>query len=99
MVNIILKFYRVFPGGHVDQGESYINALLREISEEIGIEIDYINGTFYHKNLEIEIKPIMLYESSSTHSQCLILFYRIQLKDSEHNINLKIQIDEHLNSP
>lgn len=48
------------PGGHIDDGESPMDALVREIREELGIEIDRASAVsvIQHspkKNLDIEI--------------------------------------------
>jgi mutator protein MutT len=43
----------VFPGGHVELGESLEQAVVRELKEETGISI------------EINTKPFLLFESTS----------------------------------
>ncbi len=39
----------VFPGGHVDPGESLEVAALRELEEECGVKIEYDNSNAYYK--------------------------------------------------
>lgn len=36
------------PSGHLEQGETVKEALVREVKEEIGIELDETNLNFYH---------------------------------------------------
>jgi ADP-ribose pyrophosphatase YjhB (NUDIX family) len=92
----------VFPGGQLDKEETFTEALLREIYEEIGIKIDrQDNNNFYYKNATVKITPILLYESSFAPklsdlitSQILILYYRIDINEEKENIALKIQVEE-----
>jgi 8-oxo-dGTP pyrophosphatase MutT (NUDIX family) len=36
----------VFPGGHLDKNESLLDCLLREIKEEVGIDINHQGSSF-----------------------------------------------------
>ena len=54
---------RVFPGGRLDKGEDFLEACLREVKEEIGIDIQGSNNKFYYKNAVVEIEPLIAYES------------------------------------
>ena len=49
----------VSPGGHVDKGEDFRTACLRELSEEVGIDIqeDKYNGQ------KVDLSEIFMYES------------------------------------
>ena len=59
-------------GGHVEAGESFIEAAIREAVEEIGTEVELFNSekTYYLKHtgqinelsLDEEITPLMIYE-------------------------------------
>jgi 8-oxo-dGTP pyrophosphatase MutT (NUDIX family) len=107
IINYIL---RVFPGGQVDQGEDFISTLLREITEETGIDIqkdtNSNSGGFIYTNTEgqtydVEITPITFYESvfpdyskGFPSSHCLIVFYFVSIKTEKENINLNIQLNE-----
>ncbi|AKI96657.1 NUDIX domain-containing protein [Kosmotoga pacifica] len=59
-------------GGHVEAGESFVEAALREAKEEIGTEVELLNSekTYYLKytgqiielSLDEKITPLMIYE-------------------------------------
>jgi 8-oxo-dGTP diphosphatase len=47
-----------FPGGHVEEGESLIGAVMREAKEEAGLEVETENNPFYvfpYPNTDITI--------------------------------------------
>lgn len=47
------KEYYTFPGGHVELGESYEEATIREIEEELGIQVELVKEfvSIYNKDL------------------------------------------------
>jgi 8-oxo-dGTP pyrophosphatase MutT (NUDIX family) len=76
---------RVFPGGKVDKGENFIDTCIREIKEEVGLEIRFSNNKFYYKNIPVEIEDLIAYESVYPHriSQGLprfFLYYTLEYK-------------------
>ena len=46
-----------FPGGHVEEGESAVAALRREILEEIGIDVGAAPGEPFHHFSRPDIEP------------------------------------------
>lgn len=57
--------YYHLPGGHVEIGETSADALIREIKEEIDIEVDleklvFVSEEFYHKK-DINHHSVILY--------------------------------------
>jgi 8-oxo-dGTP pyrophosphatase MutT (NUDIX family) len=53
----------VFPGGRLDKGENFLEACLREVKEEIGVEVTSINNKFYLRSNSVEVEPLIAYES------------------------------------
>lgn len=45
--------YYTFPGGHVESGETYEETLIREVKEELGIEVEIISKfeTLFNQDL------------------------------------------------
>ena len=55
----------VLPGGHIDPGESLEEGVIRELSEETGIQIlRHPDGTLSYKNKQVTLKPYYAFESS-----------------------------------
>lgn len=79
----------VFPGGNVDESESFQNTLIREIKEEVGVDI----------STEV-ITTHMIYESSypinlsdgEPYSHHLIIFYLIKI--NKDDIKVHVQPEE-----
>jgi 8-oxo-dGTP pyrophosphatase MutT (NUDIX family) len=93
----------VFPGGQIDHNESIFDALIREISEETGVVIEYNSETKNHciNNSKVDFRPLLLYESvfpnrpSISHvNQSLIMFYSIKTEESFTELKLNIQTTE-----
>ena len=82
------------PGGHVEDGETLIQGVIREIKEETGIELDEfeINKPFY----EI-LYYIKNYQGSNKNRMANTLYYFIKT-DKEPNFNsLKLTTNEKKN--
>jgi len=78
------------PGGHIDKDETPDEALLREIKEELGIDVEILNKN----ELQVEGKikkqlatPIYAnVHDVGNHDHCC-LFYLCQLKNNTINVN------------
>ena len=96
----------MFPGGKVDNKESFITALLREVFEEIGfsIYIDEIvqNKYLYNNSIKTEIKPILAYESAypvnietgNPVAQSFVIFFVIKIDEDKAFLEVKPQPSE-----
>ena len=52
-----LKSYYEFPGGKVENSENFYSALVREMCEELKINVSKINNI--KKNLSLTLRPYM----------------------------------------
>lgn len=54
----IIKEYYTLPGGHLEKNENFEEATVREVYEELGINVEIINEffSFYNKDLDQEEK-------------------------------------------
>ena len=56
-----------FPGGHVEDGESYTDCVIREVREETGLEI-----------ARPRLEGIVNWEERETHERTVIAFFRTE---------------------
>ncbi len=49
----IKKEYYTFPGGHLEGNESYEEATIREVYEELGIDVDIVRELVYLHNKDL----------------------------------------------
>ena len=68
-----------FPGGHVEDGESYNDCVIREVREETGLEIE-----------RPTLEGIVHWEDRETHERTVIAFFRTEIFSGE----LKPECDE-----
>ena len=81
------------PGGHLEEGESYEECLVREIKEETGIDIEkkernpYLRITYFNKD----------YPSTGTNTKNIANYYVVnhELVPNLNNINLTEEEIEH----
>ena len=65
------------PGGHVDEGESFLNALLREIKEEVGLDVLVISNDCFKtkKYNHVKDEPVPFRVSFSESKKAIRLDY------------------------
>ncbi len=93
------------PGGHVELGEEIETAVLREVYEEVGINVSIepsedgsVKYQYYGKDCELQ--PFLLFESSFTKEdslflrQSIIVFYILRLPLDATKIPMKMQRSE-----
>lgn len=67
-----------FPGGHIDQGEDSLNAIIREVKEETGIEIT-------HKNTKLKVNALNYHVDKK---QIWVIFgFMARLESLQENIS------------
>lgn len=69
------KEYILFPGGHVEEGESLQSALKREFKEELGINI-------------VPQKILFTRETDSPFDKCLEIFFECETKSKISNVKV-----------
>ena len=82
-----------FPGGGIQDGETPIQALLREVQEECGVEVTYI-GDPYAIVTEFDTpldENFDLFKMKSTYYPCRVsdTFHQLQLDDYEEALKFK----------
>jgi len=85
----------IFPGGHVEPGESFVNSVIREIKEETGLDI-----------ADVQLCGIKQYvpRPEENYDRYVVLLYKTntfsgELKDSEEGSVFWIEREELLNYP
>ena len=85
----------IFPGGHVEPGESFVDSVIREIKEETGLSIS-----------NVQLCGIKQYvpKANENYDRYIVLLYRTdtftgELKDSEEGSVFWIEREELLNYP
>jgi len=78
----------VFPGGHVDEGESFLDAALREVQEEVGLSL-----------APSLLAPLAMWEScfpsqlteGPLHRQHIVFYFKASLPESDQRPSLVLQ--------
>lgn len=86
----------VFPGGHVEKGETLEHGAVRELIEECGIQVKQSKDKYTYNGLELGLQNYFAFESSSAMSDTditpknghLIMFFMARIPEKSHEIDL-----------
>lgn len=51
----LIRDYYVIPGGHLDENETFEEAVIREVKEELGIDVSITNEILHEYNEDLNI--------------------------------------------
>ena len=76
-----------FPGGHVEKGESFVDSVIREIKEELGIDIK-VKKLMYKLNTYMRMQYVFLGEYVSRNTSELEKVKNMKKRITRNMVNI-----------
>ena len=83
------------PGGHVDENESFLEALIREIKEEVGLDVEIISNEKFKTNKydHVDEEPTPFRVSVSVNKRAIRLDYVAETNTNKISLQEKEILD------